>query len=170
MSDLVEQLIALVGPSHVLQGADVAARPAGWRLGPSAARAIVRPADTGEVAAVLRLCHAAGQPAMKFSGAMVERMQEQMDMGSDPASQFGQGCANAERVGAETVTVPGGTFEAVRYRLDTGSNPGDAWVVPDLPFGMIRWTGDLGETVVLTGRGDDATSAITGTPLEMPGG
>ena len=68
MADLIAQLIDLVGPAHVLQGDDVAARPAGWRLGPSAARAIVRPADPVEVAAVLRLCHAAGQPVVTHGG------------------------------------------------------------------------------------------------------
>jgi FAD/FMN-containing dehydrogenase len=52
----------------VLTGDDVAARPAGWRLGPSAAKAIVRPADTEEVAAVLRLCHATGQSVVTHGG------------------------------------------------------------------------------------------------------
>ncbi len=68
MPDLISQLVDLVGTGHVLTGEDVAARPAGWRLGPSAARAIVRPADTAGVAAVLKLCHAAGQPVVTHGG------------------------------------------------------------------------------------------------------
>jgi len=68
MADLIGQLVDLVGRNHVLEGDDVAARPAGWRLGPSAARAIVRPADTTQVAAVLRLCHASGQPVVTHGG------------------------------------------------------------------------------------------------------
>lgn len=112
----------------------------------------------------------AGQPAMKFSGAMMERIRSQMNVGSDPASQFGQGCEDAERVGVESVTVPAGTFDAVRFRLTSGKNPGDAWIVEGMPFGMIKWTGSDGEAVELVGRGDDAVSEITETPMEMPGG
>ena len=113
---------------------------------------------------------AGGQPAMKFSGPMMERVRSQMNVGSDPASQFGQGCENAVRVGAESITVPAGTFEAVHYRLATGTNPGDAWIVEGMPFGMVKWTGDQGESVILVGRGSGATSSITETPIEMPGG
>jgi hypothetical protein len=113
---------------------------------------------------------AAGQPAMKFSGPMMERVRSQMNVGSDPASQFGQGCENAERIGVESITVPAGTFDAVHYRLATGTNPGDAWVVEGMPFGMVRWVGDKGEGVVLVGTGDGARSAITETPIEMSGG
>ena len=68
MANLIEQLEGIVGPAHVLRGEDVAARPAGWRLGPSLATAIVRPADTAQVAAVLRLCNAAGQPVVTHGG------------------------------------------------------------------------------------------------------
>jgi FAD/FMN-containing dehydrogenase len=68
MADLIAQLVELVGANHVLTGDDVTARPAGWRLGPSVAKAIVRPADTDEVAAVLRLCHATGQPVVTHGG------------------------------------------------------------------------------------------------------
>jgi len=110
------------------------------------------------------------QPAMKFSGPMMERVRSQMNVGSDPASQFGQGCQNAVRVGAESITVPAGTFDAVHYRLATGSNPGDAWIVEGMPFGMVKWTGDLGESVILVGKGDGAKSSITETPIEMSGG
>ena len=110
------------------------------------------------------------QPAMKFSGAMMDRVRSQMNVGSDPASQFGQGCEDAERVGAESITVPAGTFDAVHYRLSTGPKPGDAWIVEGMPFGMIKWTGSGGESVVLVGTGTDAEPQITETPMEMPGG
>lgn len=111
-----------------------------------------------------------GQPAMKFSGPMMERVRGQMNMGSDPASQFGQGCEDAERVGVESITVPAGTFDAVHYRLATGKNPGDAWIVEGMPFGLIQWTGSGGERVVMVGKGTDAQTQITETPMEMPGG
>ena len=111
---------------------------------------------------------AAGQPAMKFSGAMIERMQSQMN--SDPAAEFGKGCESAERVGVESITVPAGTFDAVHYRLTSGQKPGDAWIVEGLPFGMIKWTGSGDEGVELVDRGDDAVTQITETPMEIPGG
>ena len=110
----------------------------------------------------------AGQPAMKFSGAMVERMLGQMS--SDPASEFGKACEDAERVGSESVTVPAGTFDAVHYRLTSGESQGDAWIVEGMPFGMIKWTGSGGEAVELVDRGDDAVSQLTETPMEIPGG
>src|SRR5262245_61923390 len=57
--DLIDELRALVGASGVLGPEDVAARSAGaFRRDPLKARALVRPASTEEVAAVLRLCHA----------------------------------------------------------------------------------------------------------------
>ncbi len=111
---------------------------------------------------------AAGQPAMKFSGAMMERIQSQMS--SDPASDFGKGCEDAERVGSESITVPAGTFDAVHYRLTSGGSPGDAWIVEGMPFGMIKWSGSGGEFVELVDRGDDAVTQITETPMAMPGG
>ncbi len=111
---------------------------------------------------------AGGQPAMKFSGAMVERMLGQMN--SNPTSEFGKACEDAERVGSESVTVPAGTFDAVHYRLTSGESPGDAWIVEGMPFGMIKWTGSGGESVELVDRGDDAVSQLTETPMEIPGG
>ncbi len=69
MPGLIDQLIEIVGSSGVLTGADVAARPASWlRPEPSSAKAIVRPASTGEVAAVMKLCHAAGQVVIPIGG------------------------------------------------------------------------------------------------------
>ena len=111
---------------------------------------------------------AAGQPAMKFSGSMIENFRSQMT--SDPAAEFGKGCEDADRVGVESVTVPAGTFSAVHYRLTSGQKPGDAWIVEGMPFGMIKWTGSGGELVEMVDRGDDAVSEITETPMSIPGG
>ncbi len=69
MADLIEQLVGIVGAKGVLTGADVAARPASWlRPEPSRAKAIVRPASTDEVSAVMKLCHAAGQVVIPVGG------------------------------------------------------------------------------------------------------
>lgn len=107
------------------------------------------------------------QPAMKFSGAMMQQIQGRM--GTDPASQFGNGCENAERVGPESITVLAGTFDAIHYRLTTGPNPGDAWIVEGLPFGMVKWTGSMGESAEMVARGDDAEAELTEEPMVMPG-
>lgn len=59
--DIVEELRALVGPSGVLDRAEIATRSAGaFRYDHLQARALVRPASTAEVSAVLRRCHDRG--------------------------------------------------------------------------------------------------------------
>ena len=56
---MLEELRALVGDNGVLDAAEVATRSAGvWRPDNLKARALVRPASTAEVSAVLRWCHA----------------------------------------------------------------------------------------------------------------
>jgi FAD/FMN-containing dehydrogenase len=69
VAGLIDDIVGIVGAKGVLTGADVAARPASWlRPEPSRAKAIVRPANTGEVAAVMKLCHAAGQVVIPLGG------------------------------------------------------------------------------------------------------
>ena len=70
MTDLIKDLVDIVGEKGVLTGEDVSARAASWiRPDPCQAKAIVRPASTEEVSAVMRLCHAAGQPVVPAGGA-----------------------------------------------------------------------------------------------------
>ena len=69
MAGLLDELIGIVGPGGVLTDGDVAARPASWlRPEPCKAKAIVRPANTEEVAAVMKRCHAAGQSVIPVGG------------------------------------------------------------------------------------------------------
>ena len=69
MSELIDDIIGIVGASGVLTGTDVAARPASWlRPEPSRAKAIVRPVSTDEVSAVMKLCHTAGQVVIPVGG------------------------------------------------------------------------------------------------------
>ena len=69
MPDLLSALTAIVGPEHVLTGADLAARATSWiDPAPLQGLALVRPQDTAEVAAVLALCHAARQPVIACGG------------------------------------------------------------------------------------------------------
>ena len=67
MSDLLPELVKLLGASAVIDGEEaVRTGLARGRLG--APLAVVRPASTAEVATVLRLCHAAGQPVVPWGG------------------------------------------------------------------------------------------------------
>jgi FAD/FMN-containing dehydrogenase len=67
--DLIDRLRQELGSDAVLEGEEVRRRGAGWgRQEPCAARALVRPRSTEEVALVLRLCHDAGQPVVTHGG------------------------------------------------------------------------------------------------------
>ncbi len=67
--DLVTALARIVGPDHVLTGADTARYARDWTGGwPSRPRAVVRPAHTAEVAAVMRLAHDRRQPVVPIGG------------------------------------------------------------------------------------------------------
>jgi len=68
MTDLITELQKVLGSSGVLLGDDVTSRQATWSGGTCEARAIVRPRNTEEVAAVMRICHAANQPVVPQGG------------------------------------------------------------------------------------------------------
>jgi FAD/FMN-containing dehydrogenase len=67
--DLITAIEEVVGPRGLLLGSDVTARPnLAWGEGHCPAKAIVRPGSTGELAAVMRLCHDARQPVVPWGG------------------------------------------------------------------------------------------------------
>ncbi len=67
--ELLEALIDVVGPAHVLTGEDVSARATHfWDSTPLTAKAIVRPANTEETSKVLSLCSAAKQAVVTHGG------------------------------------------------------------------------------------------------------
>ena len=103
------------------------------------------------------------QPAMKISGEMVGMVGKQ---GRDNTTAFDWAgrCSGAHVVGWESVTVPAGTFRALHVTTDDG---GEVWASRDVPFGLVKTHGKQGD-LALTGRGTDAKSSITETPLEMP--
>ena len=69
MDALLKEIAERVGPANVLVGDDVTARRVDWLTGsPCRAAAIVRPATTAELAAVMRACHAARQPVVTHGG------------------------------------------------------------------------------------------------------
>ena len=69
MSDVLEQIAAIVGPQGLLTGEGVSGR-AGDFMGLTRvqAKAIVRPASTAELSTVMKLCHAAGQVVVPAGG------------------------------------------------------------------------------------------------------
>ena len=69
MTDLLDQIAAVVGPKGLLTGEDVTMRAADWMgLTTCQAKAVVRPANTGELSEVMKLCHAAGQTVVAAGG------------------------------------------------------------------------------------------------------
>lgn len=69
MSQLLDQIAAIVGPQGLLTGEDVSGRAADFMgLTRCQAEAIVRPASTAELSEVMKLCHAAGQVVVPAGG------------------------------------------------------------------------------------------------------
>ena len=69
MTDLLTQIAGIVGQQGLLTGADVSGRAADFMgLSTCQAKAIVRPASTAELSAVMKLCHAAGQVVVPAGG------------------------------------------------------------------------------------------------------
>ena len=69
MNTLIESIRDIVGPQGVLTGGDVSIRSDSWPpTGGCQALAIVRPGNTEEVSAVLKLCHEHGQPVVTHGG------------------------------------------------------------------------------------------------------
>jgi FAD/FMN-containing dehydrogenase len=69
MNALLESISKLVGPGGIITGEDVSSRSESWPpLGGCQAMAIVRPRNTGEVSAVLELCHQNSQPVVTHGG------------------------------------------------------------------------------------------------------
>jgi hypothetical protein len=100
--------------------------------------------------------------AMKMNGMMLKMIRGQLKKNSILATL----CEGIAPAGEESVTVPAGTFKAVRYH--DSKHDADTWVVPDRPFMMVKSKGkdfDLS----LAASGDGAKSSITETPQEMPG-
>lgn len=68
MDELIAQLKALLGEVGVLTGADAQAKAQGIWLSMGTPAAVIRPATTAEVSAVLKLCHAAEIAIVPWGG------------------------------------------------------------------------------------------------------
>lgn len=104
------------------------------------------------------------QAAMRMPEQMVSMMGK--SMGQNVAADIARRCREMDLVGWEQVTVPAGTFRALHIKA--AAEQTDAWVLPDLYFGLLKATMKDGSAMVLTGRGADAKSSITETPQMMP--
>jgi len=104
------------------------------------------------------------QAAMRMPEQMVRMMGGRV--GRNVAAEIARSCLEMERVGWELVTVPAGTFRAMHIK--PAGEQTEAWVLPDLYFGLLKATLKDGSSMVLTGRGADAKSSISETPQTMP--
>ena len=68
MQQLIRALQEVLGPGGVLTGDAARSRSGSWGVMHCDAPAVLRPRSTGEVAAALRLCHAAGQAVVTEGG------------------------------------------------------------------------------------------------------
>ncbi|MCA9740699.1 FAD-binding oxidoreductase [candidate division KSB1 bacterium] len=69
MKNLIEQFREILPETCILTGDALRGRSGGWEhSGPIQAQALIRPRTTEEVAAVFRLCHAAGQRVVTHGG------------------------------------------------------------------------------------------------------
>ena len=100
--------------------------------------------------------------AMRMNAMMMKMIRGQLKKNS----VLGNVCEGVTLAGEESVTVPAGTFTALRYH--DAEHEADTWVVPNQPFFMVKSKGkDFEMSLVSSGGG--AKSSITETPQEMPG-
>lgn len=100
---------------------------------------------------------------MQMPGRPPMIMPENMSQGRKPL-QYEDIHKGADNVGSESVTVPAGTFQCDHWHMKDGS--GDAWVSDKVsPFGLVKYQGTQGNTMVLTKLISDAKDKITGTPV-----
>ncbi len=100
--------------------------------------------------------------AMKIPGMMMNMIRGQLKKNSI----LGNVCEGVSLTGEESVTVPAGTFKALRYHNQKYNS--DTWVVMERPFFMVKSTGKDFE-MSLVSSGDGAKSSITETPRDMMG-
>ena len=105
---------------------------------------------------------------MKLGQRPAMKMPEQalaMAPKANPGSEMSRRCGTSQSVGWESITVPAGTLRALHVKDVDGD---EAWLTPDVPFGLVKGQRPDGGQMTLTGRGTDAKSSITETPQEMP--
>jgi len=109
--DLIGDLIAIVGEDNTFTGEAASRWPSTWDTNqPCHAKAVVRPGNTAEVSAILKLCHARGQTIVPFGGR-TNLVQACSTTGDDIALAFGR-MSEIEETDpvAQTMTVQAGVI------------------------------------------------------------
>ncbi len=104
-------------------------------------------------------------PATRMPDPMIRMMGSRM--ATNITAEITRSCLEMEVVGWEDVIVPAGTFHALHIR-----NPRErteAWVRPELYFGMVKVVMKDGAVLALAAHGRGAKSSITETPRDMMG-
>lgn len=110
-----------------------------------------------------------GRPPMEMPTSMLSGAMARARTGQPSPGEKGGGMG--ELVGAESVTVPAGTYACQHYRKQDNKGTVDFWVATEVSlYGLVKMTGPDVSLVlkkVLSGE----TSHITGEPqkLNMPG-
>lgn len=104
-----------------------------------------------------------GMPAMVYPPEMAGSMSSN-DSLSKPLQIA---CDQSESGTVESVTVPAGTFRALR--VPARGLGKDIWISADVPFGVIKMAEPDGKGLELIAYGADAESSITETPQRVPG-
>ncbi len=117
----------------------------GFGLDPSAIRGLIWKTGT--------------QPAMRIPNEMLPLVAQRLSQ-VNSVFEIVRACASAQTVGWEPVTVPAGAIRSLHVKLAGG----EAWLSPEVPFGLVKFALAAGGQTVLTARGTDAKSSITEAP------
>jgi len=115
------------------------------------------------------IIQANGRPPMEMPMSM-------MSMGRNPAGAHaagevtgggGTGAGMGAKVGTESVTVPGGTFECDHYSSDSNGKHSDLWISTKVsPYGLVKLT-SADTHMELQKVLEHETSQIKGEPMKM---
>lgn len=100
----------------------------------------------------------ANRPPMEMPERRMLAARGNSDAATETNSNFR---TTAVRVGAESVTVPAGTFQCEHWRAKDGS--GEAWISSNVvPYSLVKAVDKDGGTAVLTSTLNNAKSHLTG--------
>lgn len=148
------------------------APPGLWRLessGPDGAGHLVTVQVLGRqypVASVTDLAEAILEvengPAMRLTGAMLSTLSGRR---TAITALLGVSCRGLESAGASSMEIAGRRINLHLWRGETGTR--ELALSPDVPFGLVRWTGAGGGVSLLRWGGGYATRLKT-TPKDLP--
>ena len=119
--------------------------------------------DGASMSVAKMIVQAGGRGPMLISGQMMGMMAARGGAAPPtPKSDFTDG---AEKVGNESLTTPGGTFDTMHWRNKNGDQ---AWLSPKAgPWSFVKSVSADGSTMTLVKIVTDAKSHVTGTPMPI---